>query len=154
MPSQSASPPAPPAGEPGLPSQSASPPAPPAGEPGLPSQSASPPAPPAGEPGLPSQSASPPAPPAGEPRGTCVFLGCTHDLQRAHLPLPMGEVPQCAHWGGEGNIQSPNNTPHGKTSLLFPRCRLTYLFLHLMGILYCYVLLHFSNKLCSVPNYQ
>ena len=39
--------------------------------------------------------------PSGGAKGD-VFLDCTHDPRRAHLPLPMGEVPQCAHWGGEG----------------------------------------------------
>ncbi len=23
------------------------------------------------------------------------------------LPLPLGEVPQCTHWGGEGKLQHP-----------------------------------------------
>ena len=27
-----------------------------------------------------------------------LFGGCDNPL-----PLPLGEVPQCAHWGGEGN---------------------------------------------------
>ena len=39
--------------------------------------------------------------PSGGAKGD-VFLDCTHDPRRTHLPLPMGEVPQCAHWGGEG----------------------------------------------------
>lgn len=38
--------------------------------------------------------------PSGGAKGD-VFLDCTHDPRRTHLPLPMGEVPQCAHWGGE-----------------------------------------------------
>ncbi len=39
--------------------------------------------------------------PSGGAKGD-VFLDCTHDPRRTHLPLLMGEVPQCAHWGEEG----------------------------------------------------
>lgn len=40
--------------------------------------------------------------PEGEPRGVFAFFCTARIIRTAPLPLPLGEVPQCAHWGGEG----------------------------------------------------
>ena len=46
---------------------------------------------------------------------------------KPHLPLPLGEVPQCAHWGGEGplSLASLDSSPKGGAKALL-RSATTY----------------------------